>query len=99
MACVISISRDDLERDKAILFDARNLVIAVSRVMSSEFDGTLENESDELYFVIQSLARIAVEKIDKVTAGNVIDPLLTKEDLAEAAALMGERPNNTEAAP
>jgi rRNA processing protein Krr1/Pno1 len=36
MTRLISISRDDLERDKAILFDARNLVEAIGRVFENE---------------------------------------------------------------
>jgi hypothetical protein len=58
---LISICRDDLERDKALFFDARNLVEAIDRLINDDND----------CFVFQSLARIAVEKIDTVTAGNL----------------------------
>jgi hypothetical protein len=38
--------------------------------------------------VFQSLARIAVEKIDEVTAGNFIDAMITDEESADMEAML-----------
>jgi hypothetical protein len=63
-------------RDK--LFDARNIVTGIQL--------TAENmdDDDTLKLVIQSMAKVAVEKIDAVTGGAVFDPPVTEKQMAKA---------------
>jgi hypothetical protein len=60
------------------LFDARNLVEAIQM--------TAENLEDDQREVIQTLTRLAMEKIDDVAGGAVLDPPATEKEMAQARA-------------
>jgi hypothetical protein len=68
----------DLQKTREILWDARNLIEAIQ--MAAE---RLEDNQRE---VMQTLARIAMEKIDDVAGGSILDPPATEKDMARARA-------------
>jgi hypothetical protein len=76
-----SIAKADLDKARDILFDARNLVDAIRRIAEN-----MKDTEDDLDFVIQTVARIAMGKIDDVTGG-VLDPPATEKEIAGARIL------------
>jgi hypothetical protein len=51
----------------------------------------MEDRGGDLDFVIQTVARIAKEKINEVAGGVVLSPPPTKREIARATALLGPR--------
>jgi hypothetical protein len=81
-----SITKADLDKARDTLWDAGNLVEAIRRIAEN-----MEDRGGDLDFVIQTVARIAKEKIHEVAGGVVLSPPPTKREIARATALLGPR--------
>jgi hypothetical protein len=85
-------SKEEIDNAIWTLFDARNLVEAIRMIGEN-----IQDTHDDLSFVIQTTARIAMEKIDEVTGGAVLDPPTTEKQRARAVARYeksrGRQPN------
>jgi diphthamide synthase (EF-2-diphthine--ammonia ligase) len=66
----------NLDKARDILWDAGNLRMAS------------ENMDDEVKYVVQTIARIAIEKINEVASGDVLSPRPTEKQMAKARAYM-----------
>jgi hypothetical protein len=71
------------DETRNLLFEAQNIVKAIGLAAEN-----LSDDNDEFKFVIQSLAKVAAEKIDEVAGGAVLDPPVTKRQVAKARAYM-----------
>ena len=71
------VAKADLDKAKDTLFVARNLVGAIQMAA--------ENMQDDHREIIQTLTRLAVEKIDDVTGG-ILDPPVTEKQIVRARA-------------
>jgi hypothetical protein len=80
------ITKADLDKARDTLWDAGNLVEAIRRIAEN-----MEDRGGDLDFVIQTVARIAKEKINEVAGGVVLSPPPTKREIARATALLGQR--------
>ena len=76
-----------IEKTREKLFDVRNLIEGI-RFVAEAMD-----DCDELKLVIQTAARIAVEKVDEVTGGVVFDPPWTERQIARKRAELEKRGN------
>ena len=63
-------TKEEIQNAKETLFDARNLVEAIRLIA----DNMLDDPDNDLGLVIQTTARVAIEKIDEVTGGEILDP-------------------------
>jgi hypothetical protein len=72
---------EEIQDAKETLFDARNLVEAIRMIAAENMD-----DDDDLQHVIQTAARIAVEKIDEVTGGGILDTDPTDNQVAATLA-------------
>jgi hypothetical protein len=78
------VTKADLDKANDALFDARNLIGAIQMAA--------ENIKDENREIIQTLTRLAVEKIDDVLVEGVFDSPPTKKEMAMARAFLEKKP-------
>jgi hypothetical protein len=81
---ITSVARADLDKARDTLWDTGNLVEAIRRIAEN-----MEDRGGDLDFVIQTVARIAKEKINEVAGGVVLSPPPTKKGNSQGDGTFG----------